>query len=403
MITVPVMLSFLSFVALGLPDGLLGVAWPSLRGDFDQPVGALAWLLASGSAGYLLSSTNVGRIVRTAGLSTALLGGTLTIGVGLAVAAATPWWAVVMAGFALIGIGGGLVDAGFNAYAAHNFSATTMNWMHACYGIGATAGPSIVTVSLLHSGSWRPAYAFAAVFLTAVTVFLFRARKRLSVSDPSGPSGLPVADGETVPMPVTPTPVTEYASRESTLLTWGGVIVFFLYTGMEVSAGQLGYSLMTEGRGVDSVTAGFWVSAFWLCLTGGRILLGPISHRVGSPIVLRWAFTLSAGSALVFALGLHPLADGIALSVFGFALAPIFPLMVLLTPGRVGTKRANDVIGFQMGAATLGAVLLGGGGGMLADALGLWIVGPFIFIIALLCGSLYALLTNAQNVDSRFS
>ena len=116
MITATVVLSFLGFVALGLPDGLLGVAWPSLRSEFSQPIGAIAFLLADG---------------------------TFLIAAGLALVSVTPWWWALVPGFALVGIGDGLVDTGFNVYAAHHYSATTMNWMHACYGLGATTGPPI--------------------------------------------------------------------------------------------------------------------------------------------------------------------------------------------------------------------------------------------------------------------
>ena len=435
MFTATVVISFLSFIALGLPDGLLGVAWPSLRGDFGRPLGAIAFLLASSSIGYLASSTSIGRIVRSAGLPNAIVGGGASIAAGLALVSGTPWWWLLMPGYFLIGVGGGLVDAGFNAYAADHFDATTMNWMHACFGIGATAGPALMTFSLVQTGSWRPAYGTSAVFLLVVTLLIVRFRHRISsrgirdradgeTADPTklptegiaAPPGHDLPASETLEPDGTDGGMTSLAAddpatglstagsdRPSWFLTWGGVVVFFFYTGIEVSAGQLGFTLLVEGRGVDPIQAGFWVSAFWLSLTAGRILLGPLSHRAGSRIVLKGAFVLAAIAALILMMGLHPTLDGLSLALLGFALAPIFPLLVLLTPERVGAERAHDVIGFQMGAATMGVVVLAGGGGALAGRLGVAVVGPYILALALLCGGMYTAVTLVQARRSGMS
>jgi fucose permease len=433
MITATVALSFLSFIALGLPDGLLGVAWPTLRGDFDQPLGAIAFLLAAGSGGYLISSTSIGRIIRRIGLSRAIVSGGTAITTGLLLVSAAPSWWLLLPGYSLIGIGGGLLDAGFNAYGADHFDATRMNWMHACFGVGATVGPSVMTVSLVRTGSWRPAYLATALAIAVVTALIFRFRRGLSGdhSNDHGPVLEPVPELITPPVghdlpalrengratpplharpttdsrPTTDAHPTSQPAREflrsGWFATWGGVIVFFLYTGIEVSAGQLGFTLLTEGRGVDPVRAGFQVSAFWLSLTAGRFLLGPLSKRVGNHRVVGIAFGLTAASAFLLMLNLHPAADGIALALMGFSLAPIFPLLTLLTPERVGSDRTHDVIGYQMGAATIGVVLLTGGGGALAGRFGVALIGPYIFILALLCGGLHTLVSIHKPVYGR--
>lgn len=410
MITATVVLSFLSFVALGLPDGLLGVAWPTLRGDLGRPLGAIAFLLASGSIGYLLSSTSIGRIIRRIGLGSAIVSGGASIATGLLLVSMAPAWSFLLPGYVLIGAGGGLLDAGFNAYAADNFNATTMNWMHAFYGVGATVGPSLMTISLVRTGSWRPAYLATAVLIALVTALIFRFRRRLSSHAPAvvprepigPPSGhdLPASglDGQVAGgRPAGADTAPGSSSAGSWFSTWGGVLVFFFYTGIEVSAAQLGFTLLTEGRGVDPVQAGVWVSAFWLSLTAGRLLLGPVSSRAGNHRVVVGAFSLAAFSAFLLMLNLHPAADGLSLALMGFSLAPIFPLLTLLTPERVGPDRAHDVIGYQMGAATVGVVLLSGGGGALAGRFGVALIGPYIFILALICGTLHVLVTLAHR------
>ena len=399
MLTAVLVISFLSFIGLGLPDGLLGVAWPSVRTEFGRQMGAIAWFLAAESLGYFLSSVGSGRTVRRAGLGWTLFSGALAMAAGLLLVSLAPRWLLLVAGFALIGAGAGLIDSGFNAYAAHHFSATAMNWMHACYGIGATVGPPIVTLSMLQLGSWRWAYAGSALFLAAVSLLLLRTRRRFAedavvdVSKPGRSAALATPPGSTAQSTAasTPSPVRHQ------VLVWGGVLLFLLYAGSEVSTGQLTYSLLTEGRGMEPVTAGFWVGAFWFSLTGGRFLLGPLSQRIGSTQVLRGAFVLGVAAALLFWLNIAPGVDGLALSLIGFCMAPIFPLLVLQTPQRVGGSRAHDVIGYQMGAATLGSVLLAGGGGILADAVGLAVVAPYILLLLLLSAGLYAVLTIVQR------
>ncbi len=405
MITALTVLSFFTFIGLGLPDGLLGVAWPSMRAQFGQPLGAITFLLGSASLGSFLAGVNSGRVIRAVGLARTLLLAAAAMALGLAAAAVAPIWWITWPAFLLTGIGAGLIDAGFNSYAAHHFSATAMNWMHASYGIGATAGPPMVTLSLLHTHSWRPAYAAAALFLALVFVALLRARRVFTAEGAKRAergnvtartrSAADAGGAETRAGSGGARPGASPGRRGA--LVWGGVLLFFLYTGVEVSAGQLSYTLLTEGRGVDAVSAGFWVGAFWFSLTAGRVLLGPVSQRLGSRVVLRVAFIVTVTATVVLALGLHSLADGIALALLGLGVAPIFPLLVLLTPGRVGAARAHDVIGYQMAAATAGSVVLAGGGSILAGRIGIQAVAPFILLLALLAAALYTGLTVMQR------
>ncbi|TVQ39109.1 MAG: MFS transporter [Spirochaetaceae bacterium] len=395
MITAVLLISFLSFVGLGLPDGLLGVAWPSIRAEFGRPMGAIVWLFASVSLGYFVSSVSSGPVVRRVDLGWALVGGALAMAAGLMLVALVPWWWMLVPGFVLIGVGTGLIDAGFNAYAAHCFSATTMNWMHACFGIGATVGPPMVTLSILQLGSWRYAYVGASVVLWLVTLMLLRTRDRFShraVAQASAGAAHRRAAPATADRPD-----TEVSPVVQRLLIWGGVLLFFFYTGAEISAAQLTYTLLTEGRGMQPVSASFWVGAFWFSLTGGRILLGPLSQIIGSRAVLRGAFAAACIAALVLSLGLSPTADGLALAALGASMAPVFPLLILESPGRVGASRANDVIGYQMGAAILSSVLLAGGGGMLAQRVGMAVVAPYILLLLLLGAGLFAVLTVLQR------
>ena len=153
-----VVLAFLAYVSLGLPDGLLGVAWPSMRHDFSLPLDSLGLLSIAFTVGYLSSSFFAGRLVARLrlgmllALSTFFAGGAL-VGYGVA----PGWWVVVVLGVAA-GLGGGGIDGALNIYVAANHGERMMQWLHAVYGVGATLGPVIMTLAISSLGSWRWGY-----------------------------------------------------------------------------------------------------------------------------------------------------------------------------------------------------------------------------------------------------
>src|SRR5262245_42658285 len=138
-------IAFVAFVSLGLPDGVLGVAWPSMRRSFDLPLSALGALLAAAMAGYLASSFGSGVVVARLGVGSLLAWSSATMVASSLAYAMAPAWSVVVAGGVLAGLGAGAIDAGINAYAAARFPPRLVNWLHACYGVGAMLGPLVMT------------------------------------------------------------------------------------------------------------------------------------------------------------------------------------------------------------------------------------------------------------------
>src|SRR5262245_45667173 len=153
-----VALSFLGFASLGLPDGVLGVAWPSMRRDFGLPLDALGTLLVSTTAGYVTSSFLAGALLRRMSVGLLLALSCLTTGATLLGYAAAPVWAVVVALGASAGLGAGAIDAAINTFAATNFAPRTLHLLHAAYGIGTTAGPLWMTSVLMSGYGWQRGY-----------------------------------------------------------------------------------------------------------------------------------------------------------------------------------------------------------------------------------------------------
>ena len=167
-----ILLAFVAFISLGLPDGLLGVAWPSIRGSFSRPLDSLGILLFAIMTGYLISSFFSGHMIARLGVGKLLAASCAVTGAGLIGYTLAPtWWMIVACG-AVTGLGAGAIDASLNSYIASNFGEGLMQWLHASWGIGVTIGPMIMTTGIKFFNSWRLGYVLVgAVQLTLAACF----------------------------------------------------------------------------------------------------------------------------------------------------------------------------------------------------------------------------------------
>lgn len=361
-------IALVAFVSLGLPDGLLGVAWPSIRRTFALPPDQLGALLASAMVGYLASSFSSGAVVARLGVGRLLLWSSVLMVVNSVAYAVAPVWRVMVAAGLLAGLGAGAIDAGINAFAAARFSPRLVSWLHASYGVGATLGPLLMTTVLASGLGWRWGYATIALLLAAMTVgFLLT----IPLWEMDRLEGRPAGGA--------PEPAAGLLDTLARPRVWLNIALFFAYTGLEVSAGQWSYTLFTEARGVAPSVAGASVAVFWGALTVGRIVSGALAGRLAGDTLLRVG-TVGAlvGSLLVWwdpgtSSGLLGLAG------LGFALAPIYPTLIAETPRRLGQIHATSAIGFQVAAAYLGTAAIPGLTGVLASHAGLAAIGPCLF------------------------
>ena len=165
-----VVLAYIAFIALGMPDGLLGVAWPSIRTSFLLPVDAVGLLITAAVAGYMTSSFLSGPLIARFSVGNVLAVSCAMTGAGLIGYTLVPvWWMMVLLG-TIAGLGAGAIDAGLNTYVAANFGEGMMQWLHACYGIGVTLGPIIMTTALTTQNSWRLGYRVVGVFQLVLAV-----------------------------------------------------------------------------------------------------------------------------------------------------------------------------------------------------------------------------------------
>lgn len=372
------LLAYLAFVSLGLPDTVLGVAWPSLRTTFGLPQAAMGAALSANVAGYFVSGLLAGRMAAALGV-----GGLLALSSGLVAAGLTgfalaPAWPLFVACAVVVGLGSGAVDAALNAYAAVRLAPRHVNWLHACYSAGATLGPAAMTAALA-GASFRTGYAGLSAALALLALCFLATRRRWERPDGAG---APAAG----------------SARAALRLprVWLQAAIFFAYTGLEASAGQWAFTVLREARGVSLEAAGTWTAAYWGSIAGGRVAVGFAVRRAGPDRLVRTGTLGALVGAVAYAL--LPGAGGAAgLVVLGLALAPIFPMLMSRTPDRVGPGAAAHAVGFQVAAATLGVAALPSAFGALADAFGPGSIPAGLVALAAVLAALYAVLTRGSG------
>jgi fucose permease len=295
---------------------------------------------------------------------------------------------LVALGFAA-GLRGGAIDGGLNSYAAAHFSPRAMNWLHACFGIGATLGPAIMTAVLAGGLSWRVGFWIVAGLQLALGLCFALTGGLWSDAAPRSAGASEPARGATL------------AATLRLPMTWLGIALFVAYTGAEIATGQWVFSLLTEERGVSTALAGTWVSLYWASLTLGRILFGFAVQRISPTALLRWCMAGALLSALLIWLNLAPWPTFAGIALMGLCLAPQFPLLISATPDNLGAAHGANGVGLQVAAASLGGAAIPSLVGVLAAWYNtLEVLGPFLFFVTLLMTALFELLTFSRRTTS---
>jgi fucose permease len=373
-----ILLAYIAFISLGLPDGLLGVAWPSVRTNFSRSLDSLGMLMAASMVGYLVSTFYSGVILSEIGVGWLLSLSCGLTGIALLGYTVVPFWWMLIILFVFSGLGAGAIDAGLNTYAAENFGEGLMQWLHASFGIGVTIGPVIMTFGINFFSSWRWGYilvgsaqvALALCFASTVTMWNKKDNKPGEVADTQSSEDTP-------------------AMKETLkhLNVWLSALLFFVYSGIESSLGIWSYTLLTESRHISHEAAGFMVGSYWAMFTIGRILAGFFTKHTGMYSLIK----ISLGAAFIGGVLLiwnpFPLSSLAAVAITGFAIAPMFPGMVSLTERRVSSRYTANTVGIQMSASGIGIAILPGMTGVLAQRTSLEIIPwlNMLWIILLFC------------------
>jgi fucose permease len=362
------LLAFLGFISLGLPDGLLGVGWPSIRATFALPLDAVGALFVTFTSGYVIASFSSGWLMSRMRVGTLLAASGLLTGLSLLLYAASPSWGWMVATGLIAGCGAGAIDAGINTFAANYFSTRVVYLLHAFFGVGAAAGPMIMTAVLAAHLPWQRGYVIVGIAQLVLALCFALTRRRwpeVKPTDKTQGSGV--------------------ATLAATLKLPGTQIsaaVFVLYTAIESTAGVWIYSLLAHGRGVTPVLAATAVSVFWCGLTGARLLFGIVAIKGSIDRVLSLcASGMFVGAALLLS-NLNLIVSLGGAAVLGFACGPFFPLLIAATPQRLGAAHTANAVGVQIASAALGLSVIPSVAGVLADKYGLEMIPWTLTVLA---------------------
>lgn len=372
-----VYVSFTIFIIMSIPGGMLGVAWPSMRETFGVSLDALGTLLLVSTAGHIVMSFLLGWFYERFGIGKVLLGSNVLVVIGLLGYLLSPSWGLLVAVGFISGMGLGAIDSGLNAYFAANHNARLMNWLHACFGLGVTIGPIVMTAVLTRNLSWRVGYGIAVgLQLLVVLLLLITQRRWPQVGEAIGGD----EGGETA---------VSSSSVFRMGIIWLSMGVFFLVAGSESATGNWIFTLFSEGRGVAVATAGLWTSFYWGSFTIGRIFFGLFADRMETNKLLRLNMVIIVLGALLMWVNWAHWLSFAGVAIMGFALAPIFPLLVLETPKRISARFANSAIGFQVGAAGIGLSVFPGLTGIFAERFGIESIASSLLLWAVLLFGLH--------------
>lgn len=395
------LLSLGTFVVLGMPDGMLGTAWPAMRRSFGAPVGDLGLILLVNTAGSVVIAAFVGRLIKRAGAAAVLaFAGVCATAGAVGYAAAPGLWLVLSIG-PLVGAAMGMMDGGLNTAVGLTGRTRLLNLLHGFYGVGTAIGPLVVTAAII-GGSWRPAYLVLAA-LNLVAAGSWIAYRRSVPAPAAAASAAPVSAAPVSAVPASAVPVsagqtagggdgpagaahsTEGWSRRRvvTVLTLG-LVVFFLYTGLEVAAGQWEASFLRGQLGLSASAAGLAAFGYWGALTAVRIGLALPARQVPAQTVIGAGLLCAIFASCLIWWQPEPVATVAAFVVLGGSLAGVFPALIAVTPRRIGEERAQHAIAWQVGAAAAGGSGISAVLGLLIDQTSLAVLGPAVAVLSLL-------------------
>ncbi len=380
--SVPILIAYLVFVAIGLATGLLNIAWTFIQPTFAVSLDSLGTLLSAAMLGGLIAAFLCGSLINRFSIASVLVSGPLIAGLGMLGYAIAPIWIALLLAAFIASIGKGTIDAGMNIFVASNYSASQMNWLHACWGIGLTFAPGLVTYLVLDlEAGWQFGYVImgGVILLLGLSILITRPLWKLKKSK----RGIHAEEVDSK------APLRETLQRP---IVWISLLYFFLYGGIEIGTGQLANTLFVEARGIPQETSSAWVSAYWGSFTIGRMLMGLLALRLGDRTLLNISFALMVLGALLLFANVAEFSSFVGLLALGFGLAAQFPILILQTPRRVGAEHASNAIGFQVGCAGLGGAALSGVAGIFAENFAIELISAFIFLGALLALVIYQLM-----------
>lgn len=373
---------YLAFISLGLPDALLGAAWPSMYPQFDVPVsyaGIISMIIALGTVVSSLQSDRLtkklgtGKVTALSVLMTAmaLFGFATSHSFGMLCLWAIPY-----------GLGAGSVDASLNNYVALHYESRHMSWLHCMWGVGASAGPYIMGYVLTAGWGWNSGYHIIAVLQIVLTAILLcslplwkqRPAEVLQDGKVQNVKALSIRE------------VLQLAGAREIL------VCFFCYCALEQTTGLWASSYLTLHKGVSADTAASFASMFYLGITVGRALSGFLTMKLNDVQMIRLGEVIIGIGVLVMLLPFGQSLSLTGLILIGLGCAPVYPCVIHSTPAHFGADKSQAIIGIQMACAYVGTCLMPPVFGLIANHITVALLPVYLLIILVLMVIMHELL-----------
>ena len=334
---------YIAFISLGLPDSMLGAAWPMMYADLNVPISYAGFISMTVCGGTIVSSIMYSRLARRipTGIVTAVsVAMTALALMGFSFASSFP---MIIALAVILGLGAGAVDAGLNNYVAIHFKARAMSFLHASWGIGTTVGPFLLSYLISIGLGWQEGYRILSTVQFIICIMLF--------------ASLPLwKKAENAEKGDTTAPVPEYR-RFCKGAVIPAILAFFAYCSMENTAMIWSATFLVEARGFSEGLAAVSAGVLFWGMTAGRLFSGFISDRLGDRKMLAIGETASLIAILLIAFIPGKLSVA-ALFLLGFGFGPIYPSMIHQTPEYFGVERSSEIMGLEMASAYVGSMFM---------------------------------------------
>lgn len=389
MVQLLLVIIYLSFISLGLPDGLLGAAWPTVYQELSVPVSYAGIIAMIISAGTILSSLMSDRL-------------TYKLGTGKVTAISVMMTAAALLGFSTCnafwmlclwaipyGLGAGSVDASLNNYVALHYESRHMSWLHCMWGMGAAVGPYIMGYVLSMGKHWTLGYRGVGIIQIVLTVILFLSLPLWKERKDSN-----AVHQETNGKPLTLFQIFKIPGAKEVMIT------FFCYCAVEQTTALWASSYLTLYKGVPSETAAAFASIFFIGITAGRLLNGFLTMKFNDRQLIRGGEVIILAGIIAMLLPVGKTVSLIGFILIGLGCAPIYPCIIHSTPENFGEDRSQALIGVQMASAYIGIFLMPPLFGLIANHINVALLPEYILIILILMACMHERMLRKVKGDS---
>jgi fucose permease len=390
--TILLIIIYLSFISLGLPDSLLGSAWPSMYGGLNVPLHYAGYISMIIAGGTVISSIFSEKIIRR-------------LGTGIVTALSVLMTAVALLGFSFstafvllclwavpLGLGAGSVDAALNNYVALHYKAKHMSWLHCFWGFGASTGPIIMSFFLINKNSWNSGYRTIGLLQCCLVAILFITislwgKNKSQNNNVKNESSKGIKFKE----------LFHIAGVKQIL------VAFFCYCSLETTTGLWGSSFLVMGKNISPEMAARWISLFFIGITSGRFISGFLTMKLNNRQMVRLGQGLIACGIAALMLPIDRVLLLPGFFIIGLGCAPIYPSLLHETPRNFGSEKSQAIMGIQMASAYIGSTFMPPLFGRIASYLSFKIFPLFIGGILILNIIMVELLNKRVDKDKRIT